>query len=61
MKLWPRSPRECDCGDLPAAVIAKAKLHLLDLVGVALAASTLEFGGAALAPRSASAAPATAR
>jgi 2-methylcitrate dehydratase PrpD len=35
-------------GDLPAAVIAKIKLHLLDLLGVALASSTMPFGRAAL-------------
>src|SRR5512136_2588650 len=31
---------------LPAAVVAQVKLHLLDLLGVALAGSTMEFGAA---------------
>lgn len=31
---------------LPAAVVAKVKLHLLDLLGVALAGATMEFGAA---------------
>jgi 2-methylcitrate dehydratase PrpD len=31
---------------LPAAVVAKVKLHLLDLLGVALAGASMEFGAA---------------
>ncbi|MFI5367327.1 MAG: MmgE/PrpD family protein [Candidatus Binatia bacterium] len=33
---------------LPADVVAKLKLHLLDVLGVALAGASMEFGGAAL-------------
>ncbi len=32
---------------LPAAVVAKVKLHLLDVLGVALAGASMEFGGRA--------------
>jgi 2-methylcitrate dehydratase PrpD len=35
-------------GDLPAAVVDKAKCHLLDLIGVALASASMPFGRMAL-------------
>src|SRR5579862_4235414 len=35
-----------DCDRLPAAVVAKVKLHLLDVLGVALAGASMEFGAA---------------
>jgi 2-methylcitrate dehydratase PrpD len=35
-------------GDLPADVVAKAKRHVLDVIGVALASSTLPFAAMAL-------------
>ena len=40
---------ELSYSDLPGAVVEKAKLHLLDLLGVALASSTMPFARVALA------------
>lgn len=36
-------------GDIPAPVVTRAKLHVLDALGLALASSTMDFGHAALA------------
>lgn len=44
---------------LPAAVVAKVKLHVLDLLGVALAAAPTEFGVAACRVAAAMGGPAT--
>ena len=40
---------ELSFDDLPAEVVAKARTHLLDLIGVALAAAPMPFAAAALA------------
>jgi len=36
-------------GDIPVPVVTRAKLHVLDALGLALASSTMDFGHAALA------------